>query len=211
MVDAEESRKLQQNTQFASEKGGEKPKHWLECRHEMVPLHSLDIVTEGFYRSSSCLSLTVALVFSSGSDLGNLSSWCSCQCCLLLAELLFAWYLFVHLSVWWKWVAWRCDSSKLMQVLRRHILTYHQNGAQHWLLLSLALSTLCFPVWIVLWARQLLSNLISWMYLDRELSRLFKCPESKNILQQNCLVKPVLRIIVMRSCHEAGCFNIQLL
>lgn len=36
-------------------------------------------------------------------------------------------------------------------------------------------------------------------------------PESKNLLQQNCLVKPVLRIIVMRSCREAGCFNIQLL
>lgn len=73
MVGAEDSRKLQQNTEFASKKGGEKPKQWLECRHEMVPLHSLDIVTEGFYRSSSRLSLTVALVFSSGSDLGNLS------------------------------------------------------------------------------------------------------------------------------------------
>lgn len=69
----EEGRKLLQSTEFVSEKGGEKPKHWLERRHEMVPLHSLDIATEGFYRSSSCLSLTVGLVFSSGSDLGNLS------------------------------------------------------------------------------------------------------------------------------------------
>lgn len=35
----------------------------------MIPQHSLDIATEGFHRSSSCLSLKAALVFSSGSDL----------------------------------------------------------------------------------------------------------------------------------------------
>lgn len=55
-----------------------------------------------------------------------------------------------------------------------HLNTSSNQGSAWFLLLTFALSTLCFPFWIVLWAWQLLYNLITWIYLGRELSGLFK-------------------------------------